>query len=332
MKKIIILILTIYSTCIFLTSCSKTLNINNENTSSEIIESVNKMTEREFSYNPKIKFVYTDEDDYIRAITDDMVLFSEEQFGDQVAVEIPTPYIVKVDDKDKNDIKIYGDFWIYGYELFGTIFNTKNGGSYPGCYHLKDEDGKITIISKEFAEDGSDNWTSLVEICGGDEKLARSIFSHNSLDYDITRIEYAKMYARENGLKLSGIKDYGWPVILFDDISDASFLYNFYSAYFYEIRQDDVLYDISDRLNNLKKRYMTKELIEKMQDMSIDVGADMIINAQDVTDEMMDTLTVNDFGNGKLKVTYNNGTETDTIINVKIEMKNNKKTITDVYY
>lgn len=299
----------------------------------EIKESVNHMTEREFRFDSKIKFVYTGDDDYIKAITDDMVLLSEDLFGDQGAVEIPSPRIVKIDDSDKKDVKIFGDFWIYGYQMYGTIFNTKNGGSNPGCYHLKDEDGKITVISKEFAEDGSNNWSSLVKICGGDEDLAKMILNKLSPTEDEQlRLEYASMYAKANNLKFSGIKDYGWPVILSSDISDAVFLYNFYSAYFYEIRQDDVLNDMTERIENLKSKYMTLELIKKMDEKSSEAGADMIINAQDVTDEMLDTLQVDDFGNGKLQMSYAPGTESATKINVNVEMRDGKKVIVDMNY
>lgn len=299
----------------------------------EVKESVNHMTEREFRFDPKIKFVYTGDDDYIKAITDDMVLLSEDLFGDQGAVEIPSPRIVKIDDSDKKDVKIFGDFWIYGYQMYGTIFNTKNGGSNPGCYHLKDEDGKITVISKEFAEDGSNNWSSLVKICGGDEDLAKMILNKLSPTEDEQlRLEYASMYAKANNLKFSGIKDYGWPVILSSDISDAEFLYNFYSAYFYEIRQDDVLNDMTERIENLKSKYMTLELIKKMDEKSSEAGADMIINAQDVTEEMLDTLQVDDFGNGKLQMSYAPGTESATKINVNVEMRDGKKVIVDMNY
>lgn len=302
-----------------------------QNVENEVKESVNHMTEREFSFDSKVKFVYTGDDDYMKAITDDMVLMSEDLFGDQGAVEIPTPRIVKMDDSDKKDIKVYGDFWIYGYQMYGTIFNTKNGSSNPGCYHLKDEDGKITVISKEFAEDGSNNWSSLVKICGGDEELAKKVSNHPAAeDEEKLRLDYAKMYAKANNLKFSGIKDYGWPVILLSDISDAEFLYNFYSAYFYEIRQEDVLNDMTQRIENLKKKYMTPELIKKMDDKSSEAGADMIINAQDVTEEMLDTLQVDDYGNGKLQMTYALGKESETRINVKLDMINGKKTIVDM--
>jgi hypothetical protein len=347
MKKNLSILLTVALLMSMAVSCSKPAQVvettvasttavlettKAKSASNEAKESVNHMTEREFAFNPKVKFVYTGDDDYLKAITDDLVVMSEDLFGDQGAVEIPTPLIIKTDDSDKNDIKVYGNFWIYGYQMYGTIFNTKNGSANPGCYHLKDENGKVTVINKEFAEDGSNNWSSLLKICGNDEELAKKVSGGLSGDEnEKLRLDYAKMYAKANNLNFSGIKDYGWPVILDSDISDAEFLYNFYSAYFYEIRQDDVLNDMTQRIENLKKKYMTPELIKSIDAETAEVGADMIINAQDVTEEMLDTLQADDFGGGNLQVSYGNGTESGTKIKVKIEKKNGKKMITDLF-
>ena len=294
-------------------------------------KSVNKMTEREFSFDSSKTFKYTGDDKYLEAITDDMVEFSKEAFGTKGAVEIPSPLVVKVDDSDKSDIKVYGDFWIYGYDLYGTIFNMKNGGSFPGCYHLKEEDGKVSVVKKEIAEDGSNNWSSLVKICGNDETLAKSINGAKDVDGEDTRIEYAKMYAKANNLRVSGIKDYGWPVILFDDIDDAVFVYNFMNQYIDEIRQEETLKDMPERLERLKEKYFTKELQDKISDLTMDVGADMVINAQDVTDDMIDSLETFNEGNGNVKLIRGEGENAATAI-VKLEMEDGKKKITDINY
>ena len=300
-------------------------------TKSESNIKVYRMSEREFSFDPSKEFSYTGNDNYLKAITDDMVVLAKENYGGQGAVEIPTPYVVRIDDSDKNDIKVYGDFFIYGYNMNGTIFNMKNGGSYPGCYHLKDDNGNVSVVDKEFAEDGSNNWSSLVKICGDDESLAKEISGVRDKDGDKTRIDYVKMYANANKLRVSGIKDYGWPVILFSDINDAEFMYNFYDSYFHEITQEDTLNDRVERLDKLKEKYLTKELIDKISDLTMDMGADMVINAQDVTEEMLDTLLAEDLGGGNVKVSYDQG-DKKAVANVKLEMKNGNKMITDISF
>lgn len=306
---------------------------NSENSENK---TANKMSERQHSFDPSIQFVYTgtgnEMDKYLKVITEDMVKDFGKYFEGQGAVEIPTPYISRTDDSDINDIKVYGNFTIDGYQMSGTVFYMKNGGSFPGCYHLKDEDGKITVVSKEIAEDGSNNWTSLVKICNGDESLAEAISNKREEgDSEKLRCDYAKMYAKANNLRLSGIKDYGWPIILMDDISDASFLYNFYNSYFEEVRQQDSLNDMFDRLENLKNKYMTEDVLNKLSDMSLVSGADMVINAQDVTEQMLDTLQVDDNGDGNLLVKMEQGAEKPTEIKVKLGIINGKKMIVDMY-
>lgn len=300
-------------------------------TSNEIISSVHRMSEREFSFDPTVKFTYTGTDKYLKAITEDIAKVSEEGFGGQGAVLIPTPFIVKTDDSDKSNIKVYGDFWTFGYEMNGTIFQMKNGGSYPGCYYLKEDNGNVEVIKREIAEDGSNNWPSLVKICGGDEALAREVSNASQKDNEKVRTEYIKMYANANNLRVSGIKDYGWPIILFDDIDDATFMYNFYNSYFAEVREEDYLNDLPERLTRLKEKYFTKELLNKIDSLTESAGADMVINAQDVTEEMLDTLQADNYGNGNVKVSYGSG-DTKSVANIKVETKNGKKVITDITF
>ena len=295
-------------------------------------KSVNHYTEREFSWTDDVKFEYDGTDKYLKAITDEMVKVGDEFFGKQGAVEIPSPLIVKTDESDKNDIKVYGDFTIYGYIMDGTIFDNKNGGSFPGCYHLKEENGNVAFVKKEIAEDGSNNYSSLVKICGNDENLAKEILAAKDKDQDKTRVEYAKMYAKKNNFRLSGIKDYGWPVILFDDIDNAVFVYNFFSQYYKEVNQEDTLGDMAERLDKLKEKYLTKDLIDKLSDLAIDAGADMVINAQDVTPEMRDSLEAQDNGNNSVKVNVDFGGGKKGTAEVKLATINGKKMITDISY
>ena len=295
-------------------------------------KSVNHYTEREFSWAGDVKFEYDGSDKYLKVVTAEMVKVGDEMFSDQGAVEIPSPLVVKVDDSDKNDIKVYGDFIIYGYVMNGTIFDMKNGGSFPGCYHLKEENGEVSFVNSEIAEDGSNNYDSLVKICGNDENLAKEIFAAKDKDQDKTRVEYAKMYAKKNNYRLSGIKDYGWPVILFDDIDNAVFVYNFFDQYYKEINQEDVLNDMVDRLTRLKEKYLTKELNDKISELAIDAGADMVINAQDVTPEMRDSLQTENTGNDSVKLSVDFGSGNKGTADVKLAMIDGKKMITDISY
>ena len=298
-----------------------------------LVANAKDIVESSGNFDYKNGFRYTGDDKYIKTITEDMLLLAAEHYDAEYkkTVEIPTPYIVKVDDSRKNDIKIYGDFYIYGYNVVDdVVFFNENGGSYPGCYHLKeDEDGNITVLSKEIAEDGSNNYESLLLICENDEDLCKKVFSAKT-DLAQYRIDYVKMYAKDNNLKILAIKDYGWPVEIFDDAADSEFLYLFYKNYMNEISQENLLNDMALRLNRLKEKYMTKELIEKLDKIAEEEFYDPIINAQDVTFDMLNSIETYDQGNGSLKVQFDTGSKDLTTINVKIQKNQGKRIITSL--
>ena len=298
-----------------------------------VLETVNKMTEVNKGFNPAVDFKYVGEDKILRAVTEEMVVSAKELYNTEGAVEIPTPYVVDVDESNKEDIKVYGDFWTFGYKLDGTVFYNVNGGSMPGCYHLKEEeDGNITFVSKEKALDGSGFTSSLLDICGGNQELFDKITKRDETIFEIMRLAYVNMYAETSGVRISGIKDYGWPIMLFNNVSDAEFLYNFYHSYFEEVMDENVLNDLDERIHRLIEKYAIESLREKIELETRERGADFVIKAQDVTSAMLDSLQVDDYGNGDMVVRYAANKGEVTEINVKVENHDGKKVITDINY
>ena len=299
-----------------------------------ILETVNKMSEEQINYDSKNTFTYTGDNEYLKVICDEMVNRAKDFYAseEENIVNVPAPLVVKTDDSDKNDIKVWGDFWSYGYAPDGSIFVMKNGGSYPGCYHLKEEDGNVSFVRFDVAEDGARNWDSLVEICEGDENLAKEIYAIPDKDNDKTRAEFIKMYARDNGLNISGYKDFGWPVVLFPEIHDAEFAYNFYKFYMDEVREEDYLNNLQERLTNLKEKYMTTSLIKELDDRTKDLGADAVISAQDVIDLMFESLYADDYGKGEVVVHFEKSSADDDVVSARLKIKNDggKKVIESI--
>ena len=70
-------------------------------------------------------------------------------------VSIPCPVIAKVDESNDDDIRVYGDFWIFNYTLDRDILQCESGGSYPGVIHLKkDDEAGYKVMEMEIVEDG----------------------------------------------------------------------------------------------------------------------------------------------------------------------------------
>ena len=338
MKKIS---LVLFLMMFLISSCGKKEVV--ENTNENITKDAVEIAEKPVIIATNDKedaFTYTGEDKYLKAITEEMVenvarLYESDY---KKAIEIPTPIVVKVDDSDKNDIKVYGNFWIFGYSLKGTTFHNENGGEAPGCYHLKEEeDGSVVFVSKEIAEDGSNFTSSLKKIASDDEELYNAIVVEAREKLEEKRVEYVKMYAKSKGLNITSIKDYGWPIIIFDTATNEEFVYDFYNSYMEEIRQEDVLNDMVSRIDNLKSKYMNDELIVEKDEETMDVGADMIISAQDATDNMINTLKVEtknaNTEDEYYEVTYSadeNDEEAKTVINVKLMTSGKNRYITAI--
>ncbi len=147
-----------------------------------------------------------------------------DEFGknyDKSQVCIPCPVIIAEDESDKSDIRVYGNFWIFNYDLNGDILENTSGGSYPGCIHVKSTDAGYEVVSAEIVEDGSGFTDSAKKIFGKyydkfmkegeDEKLREE-----------TRAQIIANYVAANNLNISAYQDYGWdPVTLPEENIDS---------------------------------------------------------------------------------------------------------------
>lgn len=141
-------------------------------------------------------------------------------------VTIPCPIIIAEDESDKDDIKIWGDFQVFNYNLNQDTLECASGGSYPGCIHLRSvDDSRGYVVTKmDLVEDGSNYDPTAKKIfgkyyddfvkSGSDEKLRET-----------TRAQIIANYVYANNLNIKAYKDYGWdPVPLPEQNID-----NFYS-------------------------------------------------------------------------------------------------------
>ena len=129
-------------------------------------------------------------------------------------VSIPCPVIIAEDDSDKSDIRVYGNFWIFNYDLNGEILECTSGGSYPGCIHIKDTDEGYTVTAMDVVEDGSRFTDSAKEIFGEYYDTFMTDGEDENIREEI-RTQIIVDYVKANKLNITAYKDYGWdPVTL----------------------------------------------------------------------------------------------------------------------
>ena len=136
-------------------------------------------------------------------------------------VSIPCPVIIKEDESDKSDIRVYGNFWIFNYDLNGDVLENTSGGSYPGCIHIKSTDEGYEVTSMDVVEDGSDFTPSAKKIFGKYYDLFMKDGEDETLR-EKTRAQIIANYVAANGLNITAYQDYGWdPVTLPEENIDT---------------------------------------------------------------------------------------------------------------
>ncbi|MBO5552025.1 MAG: hypothetical protein J5966_08700 [Lachnospiraceae bacterium] len=147
-----------------------------------------------------------------------------DEFGkgyDKSDVSIPCILVAYVDESNKDDILVYGDFWVMNYDLEGDTLMNKSGGSYPGVMHLKSTREGYDVTKMDIVEDGS-NWDkSAREIFGERYDECMKLISDDKLR-EKTRAQIIANYVAANNLAVTQYQDYGWdPVKLPEENIDT---------------------------------------------------------------------------------------------------------------
>ncbi|MCR5322123.1 MAG: hypothetical protein K6E85_02390 [Lachnospiraceae bacterium] len=127
-------------------------------------------------------------------------------------VVIPDIMVTDVDESDKNDIKVYGDFACYTYTADGDTLERTSGGSYPGCVHIKSTDAGYEVTGMDMTEDGSNFDESVDRIFGDKAEAFRKAYADDAEKQRVWTQTLAN-YVAANGLDFKFVKDYGWDAI-----------------------------------------------------------------------------------------------------------------------
>ncbi len=128
---------------------------------------------------------------------------------DKADVSIPCVTEVYTDRENKDDIVVYGDFWIYNYDLLDNTLMMMSGGSYPGAIHLKEDGDGYTVTSFDQVEDGSGYTPSAKRIFGEHYDAFEKATSDDKKKEEL-RAQTIADYVAANGLSITQYQDYGW--------------------------------------------------------------------------------------------------------------------------
>ena len=126
---------------------------------------------------------------------------------------IPCPIIISTDDGNKDDVLVWGDFWVFNYDQSGDTLKTVSGGDHPGLMHLKKTDNGFEVTSFEAVEDGAGNMESAKRIFGDSFDAFWELNSNQEKREDI-RLHFIADYVKKHNLPVKMVQDYGWPAVV----------------------------------------------------------------------------------------------------------------------
>ena len=125
---------------------------------------------------------------------------------------IPSAFVVSTDESDPNDIKVWGDFWVFNYNVVGDTLKTASGGSHPGLMHVRKTDNGFEVFDFDAVTDGADNLPSAKAIFGDKFDAFWEINSNQEKREDI-RLHFVADYVKKHNLSVKMLQDYGWPAV-----------------------------------------------------------------------------------------------------------------------
>ena len=123
---------------------------------------------------------------------------------------VPFHKIVAVDERDGENILVWGDFWVFNYNLVGDTLKCVSGGSHPGLMHIRQTEKGFDVTGFDQVEDGSSNLPSAKKIFG-DKYDAFHAINSDAEARERLRADGLAVYAKNHNLGATMYQDFGWP-------------------------------------------------------------------------------------------------------------------------
>ena len=123
---------------------------------------------------------------------------------------IPIHTIVGVDERNAEDILVWGSFWVFNYNQVGDTLKCVSGGSHPGLMHIRQIEKGFEVTAFDRVEDGS-NYLPTAKKIFGDKFDAFQAINSDEQKREKQRAEVLADYVKKHGLTATLYQDYGWP-------------------------------------------------------------------------------------------------------------------------
>ena len=165
-------------------------------------------------------FEYSGDKKYFPEICEYLLEDAEKNL-EQGDVTIPAITFIDMDETDTNDIKVWGIFEQYAYNLEEKNLVMCSGAKTPGLFHLKKLEEGAEVVKWDQREDGANADESLKAMCASKTGVYE-LFKQNENATEQNRTYFVRMYVEDNGLDIDTYQDPGQdPVKLFKEDTEA---------------------------------------------------------------------------------------------------------------
>ena len=165
----------------------------------------------ESSVQPEVEVVEVEKEDCLTAVNDYLVNEIGKNYA-QSDVCIPYAYVVSTEESNPDEMLVWGDFWVFNYELVGDTLKTASGGSHPGLMHVKKTENGFEVTGFDVVEDGAGNMASAKQIFG-DKFDAFWELNSNQEKREGMRLHYTADYVKKHNLSAKVLQDFGWSAV-----------------------------------------------------------------------------------------------------------------------
>ena len=123
--------------------------------------------------------------------------------------ELCIPTLMMVAEEDS---LVYGDFWIFWYNLLGDTLQMVSGGNHAGRMTISYHDGQPAVTAFEQTVDGAGNDASAKRIFGSHYDICCNMHSNADVREAVRREQLGE-YIRRHNIPARYYQDYGWPAV-----------------------------------------------------------------------------------------------------------------------
>jgi len=125
---------------------------------------------------------------------------------------IPVLMMVAEEESDSVYANVFGDFWIFWYNISGDTLKTVSGGNHSGCMTLLESGNNLSVTDFEQTVDGAGNELSAKRIFGKHYEIYQNMHSNEDVR-EAVRQEQLSEYVHRHGLSVHYYQDFGWPAV-----------------------------------------------------------------------------------------------------------------------